>query len=173
MVLVPLGISMNSWTKSIDSKSKGGSNNKTFTDNTGSHMFQRVSNESPGEKNSTKKDGLSNKIKTKMISPVQQVLEQTKEKEKRSDGPDTVDVSFNMASTSSGMSNKRKTARKKKQSSTTKSTPSSSSSSEKKKTVKKSVGSTIKRLQRKRNSQSKKNLGTGKKSSSLLRKSKT
>ena len=162
MVLVPLGISMNSWTKSIDPKAKSGNQNNSFSDNTGDHLFQRVSHSSSKEKkSSTKKNSLGKLIPTKIISPVQQVLEQTKEKEKRSDGPDTVDVSFNMASTSSGIGNKLKKKKPTKKRDTT------STKTSKKKSVKKSVGSTIKRLQRKRNSQSKKKLGTGKKSSSI------
>ena len=155
MVLVPLGVSMSSWTSSIDSNPKSSTDKKSFTDNSGSNSFHRVGGISHGTSDSLlkKHKKTSSKLNPRIISPIQQVLDQTKEKEKRADGPDTTSISFNMAATSSGMSNKGKKSN-------------SSSKTTKKKT---STGSTIKRLQRKRNSQSKRKLGTSKKSSTTSR----
>ena len=161
MVLVPLGVSLDSWTRGIDSKPKNNSSNKTFTNDSGTDTFRRIESTSHGrgdqldkkkkkKKNTTTTSNrLGNLVKPKMVSPVQQILSQTKEKDKRYTTPETNDISLNIAATSSGLSG-RKTKRKQ---------PSSSSSS-------KSRGrSTIKRLQRKRNNQSKGKLGTSKKSS--------
>ena len=160
MVLVPLGVSMDSWTRSMDPKSKSRSANETFTDDTGAAFFTRVGSTSHGlseTKNLKKlnKSSLSSKNKPKMVSPVQQILEQTKDKEKRSDAPDTVPISFNVASTSTGVSQKNPAKRKPQKKKVT--TAASS----------RTASSTIKRLKRKRNSQSKKKLGTGKKSSTV------
>ena len=147
MVLVPLGISMSSWSHSIDPKNKK-LDKKTFTDDNGANLFQRVGSTSHGK--SIKKN-IGKVVKSNLVSPVQQILDQTKEKEKRADGPDTIDVSFNMASTSSNIKKTRKSK-----------TPSKKKST----TGGKKNGATIKRLQRKRNAQLKKKSDTGKKSSS-------
>lgn len=147
MVLVPLGISVGSWSKSIDPKSKSRSaNSDIFTDDTGLHTFHKVTNGKNGSKSDKKI------VHPKIISPVQQVLQQNKEKEKRADGPDTENITFNMASTSH-VKKKKTTTRKK-------SAPSTSRSNEKTSTT----GRTIKRLQRKRNTQSKTKLSGSKKS---------
>ena len=161
MVLVPLGISLGSWTRSIDPKSKSRSagNGSVFTDDTGSHSFHRVGGTSHGT--SGKKDStgskLSRMIKPKMTSPVQQMLEQTKEKEKRADAPDTSLISLNVASTSSGAVGKMKKRMEKNK-------KISKSDSKKKSNSSIKRGDPIKRLQRKRKSQSNKNLGRSNKS---------
>ena len=153
MVLVPLGVSLGNWTRGIDSKPKNNSSNTTFTNDSGTGTFHRIESTSHGggdqlDKKKKKSNALGNLMKPKMVSPVQQILSQTKEKDKRYTTPETSDISLNIAATSSALS-RRKTKRKQ---------PSSSSS--------KSRGrSTIKRLQRKRNNQSKGKLGTSKKSS--------
>lgn len=167
MVLVPLGVSMTNWARSIDPKSKVRTDHRSFTDDTGSNSFQRVGSTSHGTgEKEKKKISLGRMIKPKMVSPTQQMLEQTKEKEKRADGPDTSDISFNMAATSSGVGGKRnksgsklvkKDGGKKKRKKKRQSSSSSSSSSAT------GVRSTIKRLQRKRNSQLKTKLGASKK----------
>ena len=163
MVLVPLGVSLDNWTRGIDSKPKNNSSNKTFTNDSGTDTFRRIESTSHSrsdqldkkkkkkKKNTTTSNGLGNLVKPKMVSPVQQILSQTKEKDKRYTTPETNDISLNIAATSSALSG-RKTKRKQ---------PSSSSSSSSKSRGR----STIKRLQRKRNSQSKGKLGTSKKSS--------
>ena len=152
MVLVPLGISLNSWSRSIDPKSKSRTeNNGGFTDDSGINSFHRVGTNSidtTGGKNKKRsKKGLAQLVKTKIVSPIQQVLEQTKEKEKRSDAPDNTDISLNMSATSTMLSKKK---RKKKSSSSAPRRKSTASSR------KKTVGASIKRLQKKRIGQSKK-----------------
>ena len=159
MVLVPLGVSMNSWTRSIDPKSKSRSATGSFTDDTGSATFTRVGSTSHGGTQKLKKLKLNAKSSAKLVSPVQQVLEQTKEKEKLSDAPDTVAISYNIASTSTASSGKKKTAKTKPKKKKT-ATPTST----------RTAGSTIKRLKMKRNSQSKIKLGTSKKSPGKKRK---
>ena len=153
MVLVPLGVSLNSWSRSIDPKSKSRTeNNGGFTDDSGINSFHRVGTNSidtTGGKNKKRsKKGLAQLVKTKIVSPIQQVLEQTKEKEKRSDAPDNTDISLNMSATSTMLSKKKK--RKKKSSSSAPRRKSTASSR------KKTVGASIKRLQKKRIGQSKK-----------------
>ena len=152
MVLVPLGISLNSWSRSIDPKSKSRTEtNGGFTDDSGINSFHRVGTNSidtTGGKNKKRsKKGLAQLVKTKIVSPIQQVLEQTKEKEKRSDAPDNTDISLNMSATSTMLSKKK---RKKKSSSSAPRRKSTASSR------KKTVGASIKRLQKKRIGQSKK-----------------
>ena len=138
MVLVPIGISVGAWARSIDPKSKSRSvTSDKFTDDTGMHSFHVVKDQ--GSKKKTSKNEL---VHPKIMSPVQQVLEQTKEKEKRADGPDTENITFNLASTSSttaaGKKGKKKSVTKSRRSDMKKST----------------IRTTIKRLKRKRNTQS-------------------
>ena len=153
MVLVPIGVSMHSWTKSINPSSNKKPDQESFRNESGSGSFKRVHSETHGLKQKLKKDRMGSMIRPKIVSPIKQVLDQTKEKEKLADAPDTVGVSFNMASTSTGMASKQKKSK-------------TGSLSSVKKPKKSSTGSTIKRLQRKRNGQSNKTLGSNKKSSS-------
>ena len=156
MVLVPLGVSLNTWTRSIDPKSKS----RTFSDDSGSHSFQRVGGTSHGTgdklSKSRKRSGLGHLIKNKLVSPVQQILEQTKDKEKNSDAPDTADISFNVAASSSGLSG---LGTRKKKGSTRKKASTSAVSS------RKTPSRTIKRLKQKRNSQSTSTSGAVRKAS--------
>ena len=142
MVLVPLGISVGTWARSIDPKSQSRrAKSDNFTDETGLHSFHRVMDSVKKEKSPKKQI-----IHPKLISPVQQILQQTKEKEKRGDGPDTENITFNMAASSTASSGKGRGGKRKKN------VPTSHGRSDTKK--KSQSGTTIKRLQRKRKSQS-------------------
>ena len=150
MVLVPLGINLNSWTRSIDPKSKNRStvsHTGMFSNDTGTQSFHRV--ESPS---STGKNSITSKIKQTVVSPVTQLLAQTKEKEKLSDKPKDAPVSLNMAASSSTSKRKKK----------------NDSGNKKKESSKRprNMKTTIKRLQKKRNNQSKAGSGSGNKSTS-------
>ena len=150
MVLVPLGISVAAWSRSIDPKSKSRSvAHDNFTDETGIHSFHKVRSSKKANHHNSSNKGLTH---PKIVSPVQQILEQTKEKEKRADGPDTENITFNMAASSSTGTGGRKGKKK---------SASSSVRSDKKKS---SSAGTIKRLQRKRKSQSTTTLRVSKKS---------
>ena len=152
MVLVPLGISVNSWSRSIDPKSQNRSafsSGSVFTDDSGTKTFHRVN--SPG---SSGNKAISKKMKQTVVSPVSQILAQTKEKEKMTDSPDDGVVSLNVAASSS--SSKRK--KSKKTSEPRKKITSNSPSKMK---------AAIKRLQKKRNGQSIKGIRGVKKQASV------
>lgn len=157
MGLVPLGISVQSWTKSIDPKSQQRSDsgqNGMFMDDRGKNSFHRVI--SPH--GATGKGSLSDKLSQKVVSPLSQILEQTKEKERLKVAPDNSDVSLNYAATStSGKGGKGKKAGKSSATKKKKRKPSKPTSG------KSGAQSTIKRLQKKRNSQSTSKRGTVKK----------
>ena len=156
MVLIPLGISINSWTRSIDPKSKNRSSTSDsglFTDDSGSNTFHRVKSVAPASKHS-----ISSKMTQNIVSPMSQILAQTKEREKLSDAPDDSPISLNMAASSSASKQKKKTKAGKK-----KSPPASTSTARKMK-------SSIKRLQKKRISQSKAGSGGSKKRSNIKKK---
>ena len=136
MGLVPLGISMNSWTRSIDPKSKNRSTPmqpSTFLNDSGSNLFHRVNSSGP----QANKTSLSSKVSQKIVSPVSQILEQTKEKEKLIDAPDDTNISLNFSASSTPLKKRKKSKIK----------ITSSRMLQKNK-------STIKRLQKKRNIQS-------------------
>ena len=157
MVLVPLGISINSWTRSIDPKSKNRStisNSGIFTTESGDNTFHRVKKDSPHSTNPT-----VNRIKQSIVSPVSQILAQTKEKEKLTDSPENVPISLNMTASSS------KVSRVKNRTSVTKGKKKSIPSKQPR-----NMKGTIKRLQKKRNSQSKRGNEAGKKPASRKKK---
>ena len=145
---------MSSWTRGLDPKSKTAADRQTFTDNPGTGSFQRVVSPGPSGEGKKKK-GLDTLARPKLVSPVRQLLDQTREKEKRADGPDVVEVSLNVASTSSG--GKSGGVKKKRKKGPTKAAAAAAT------TRKTTVSPAIKRLRRKRNAQSKSKLGTGKK----------
>ena len=154
MGLVPLGISMNSWTRSIDPKSQNRATYKTggsFMDESGSHTFHRVTTPSH---ESNKKGNLSSKVTPKVVSPLTQILEQTKEREKMSDAPEVTDISLDFAAASSTSSKKKKSH-----------TPTKTTKKKKTKDSKARAMSAIKRLKKKRNSQSSAKRGAVKKPS--------
>ena len=147
MVLVPLGISINSWSRSMDPKSKNRStlsSGGVFTDDSGTKTFHRVN--TPGASHNK---SISKKMKQTLVSPVSQVLAQTKEKEKMTDSPDDGLISLNVSASSS----KSKKKNKKKETVSKKINKPASSKSPRK------MKAAIKRLQKKRNGQS--NQGRG------------
>ena len=107
MPLIPLGIQLREWAAAGDpSKTDGNDSNggrQMFTDNNGGTKFRVIQT---GSKPDT---GVKDSAQ-KLVSPVQRVLEQVKEREKIniSDAPDANQVSLDMAAVSTGIRQKKK-----------------------------------------------------------------
>ena len=174
MPLVPLGLQMQAWSRGIDalpSRSK----NSIFSSSNGKCIFHEVDTPKVTSKDKTLHNQITNGKKISgMVSPLQNIIEQTREKDKRLDAPDNNSLSLDMSRTSTvSTSLKRKKSTKTKSTNKSKSKksnkPSTGRNNKKTSTskpVNKARSAGIKKVQKKRNAQS----ASGGKSSKRVKK---
>ena len=145
---------MNTWSRAVtpsqNSRSGPTPTASLFASDSGRETFHRVQIQDNSDVGT--KIGISPNATTKLINPVLQTLQQAKELQKTTDAPDANEVSLDMAAASEmgkDLTRKRKSD-----------TKNNANSAKHKKSVSASV---IKRLSKERRSQSKTQLGKGRK----------
>ena len=120
MSLVPLGLNMEAWSRAtrttpVESRSAPASNSVVFTNNSGREIFHGVRSITHGSGGggggSLDKKG-KKELTQKMVTPVQSVLERTKERDQTSDAPNDNNISLDMAAVSRTKQRKAKTRKK-------------------------------------------------------------
>lgn len=107
MPVVPIGLNLEAW-KNVDRPSSGSNGSrKAFDVNQDKQTFTVIKTPKYTEKS------LQQTVHQSLVSPVQRMVEQTKEKERITDIPDDTDLSLNAAATSETTAPKRRKKQKK------------------------------------------------------------